>query len=891
MCMFIIHIPDDCVTSDDSKTALNSLSQLTKTLSRSLGSHGRMEEFLGTTPFYSGPMYFFDQFKPKIRKWKKETQEDQFLYPKEKDDVEDLVQNLEHLSHQIEESTEPKEAQENIVALPEKEDKSHTLIISEPPSIPKFPLNSKFSKTSLYKTLFEEYKLIASEVLYELEKTLKRYAKNGMAFPGGLINLMTYSWLDLIEDFHENESPKKTLERDRDLGGGPSSMSIISFKECKVHPDAKEHPQEEHQLVKARKISHGAHNKLLEKPSLLGHPQVSQTTQESCISGVIHFSLKSKFCFQNGWIPCSKWEMLKFKADLSTAVKRLQVATVQIKMEEAKQKRGGFNKQPVLRHYNDPEEEEETAESTQEPRVFWMALLVGKAQMPAMGEAKPEMKKFHYALVDGSSLTYYPSGRLAICQSYSDLPWGGLYTNIFSDWPDPVVLGTFTPFGCGSISLPHRKVIAMMFNQDGGMLISKKGNIIREWMWPSKGKIEDPIEIGVNQYITVTISGRFAITLMYKRHPQSLKLSLAPVKHKPSCLPNKMFPDIHPSTRDAKEMLATYKMKCRLLKFMAQNKDASNLADPVDTDPDDPGPDISLLHDLVASIKLSKMQKKVKHILLHWLNYYRSTLGLESLHVCKLPMFAKKAVRKPKVAFAIPALSRNAKEADWYKEYLRYRNTFLALKEFFKPLPYHYIHRTSATNQCSRLPLLTGRKDLWFSSQLACPVVLRKTMCGEKGVVCRCSCHIIPEVTDLEYDNLISNQLSHVDQIIVVCVFSAKKEDKTIGEVTGVYREVNKSRHMPCVQSHLDSFRLLKYDVTSASKFTEPGRPLLVRRHNLTPGIFLMYIRGKLLFANFIFNGYSTSANDLQKQIVKTRKDYHKGYFLPSDFRIRNCTG
>ena len=48
-----------------------------------------------------------------------------------------------------------------------------------------------------------------------------------------------------------------------------------------------------------------------------------------------------------------------------------------------------------------------------------------------------------------------------------------------------------------------------------------------------------------------------------------------------------------------------------------------------------------------------------------------------------------------------------------------------------------------------------------------------------------------------------------------------------------------------------------------------------------------MYIQGKLLFANFIFNGYSTSAKDLQKQIVKTRSDYHMGYFLPSDFRIR----
>lgn len=47
-----------------------------------------------------------------------------------------------------------------------------------------------------------------------------------------------------------------------------------------------------------------------------------------------------------------------------------------------------------------------------------------------------------------------------------------------------------------------------------------------------------------------------------------------------------------------------------------------------------------------------------------------------------------------------------------------------------------------------------------------------------------------------------------------------------------------------------------------------------------------MYIQGKLLFANFIFNGYSTSAKDLQKQIMKTRGDYHMGYFLPNNFRI-----
>ena len=46
----------------------------------------------------------------------------------------------------------------------------------------------------------------------------------------------------------------------------------------------------------------------------------------------------------------------------------------------------------------------------------------------------------------------YPSGRVAVCQSYSASPWGGMYTNIFSDLPNQVILGTFTPFGCGSIS-------------------------------------------------------------------------------------------------------------------------------------------------------------------------------------------------------------------------------------------------------------------------------------------------------------------------------------------------------------------------------------------------------------------------------------------------------
>ncbi|XP_023605712.1 uncharacterized protein C3orf20-like [Myotis lucifugus] len=400
------------------------------------------------------------------------------------------------------------------------------------------------------------------------------------------------------------------------------------------------------------------------------------------------------------------------------------------------------------------------------------------------------------------------------------------------------------------------QIISMMFNEDGGLVINKNGYIVREWAWPSKGKLDDPVEILVNAFITVKISGRFAISLVYKWHPQSLKLSLAPVKRRPS-----MFPPHTPETR-------------------------SSLSGAADTATFDTAMDISPMSDIATVIKLRRLQRKAKHILFDWLDYYRFSLGIECLHMCKVPRFPPKVVRKQEVSPAEFLLKPSAKEKDENKEYLLYRNTFLKLKGVFQPSPLPCIPKTPASKCSFRLPLPIQSKDGQFPPHLACPVVLRRMLCGKEGPICRCSTYSVPEVTDLEYDHLINQQLSSMDQIIIVYVFSDKEKDKTMKEVNKVYREQNKARNMPCTQSRLDSFRFLKYNIISASKFTGSNYPLLVQRHNVTPGIFLMYIQGKLLFANFIFNGYSTSANDLQKQIVKTRGDYHMGYFLPSDFRI-----
>lgn len=39
----------------------------------------------------------------------------------------------------------------------------------------------------------------------------------------------------------------------------------------------------------------------------------------------------------------------------------------------------------------------------------------------------------------------------------------------------------------------HSNIIAVMFNQEGGMVTNKDGEIVREWIWPPRGKLSDPV--------------------------------------------------------------------------------------------------------------------------------------------------------------------------------------------------------------------------------------------------------------------------------------------------------------------------------------------------------------------------------------------------------------
>lgn len=106
-----------------------------------------------------------------------------------------------------------------------------------------------------------------------------------------------------------------------------------------------------------------------------------------------------------------------------------------------------------------------------------------------------------------------------------------------------------------------------------------------------------------------------------------------------------------------------------------------------------------------------------------------------------------------------------------------------------------------------------------------------------------------------------------------------------------IYQNQNRNRTRPCVQSRSDMFRVFKYDINTAAEMSDHTQPLLLTRHNVVPGMFLMYCDGKLLFCDHIFNGYGSARKDFKKQVMKSRHDAIQGYNLPKDFKFSPSRG
>lgn len=119
-----------------------------------------------------------------------------------------------------------KEASLSLVAAFKKKYAFQSIAISPTPVLSKLPAEVKFSKIHIEKSPFEEYKHTAAELLCELGKTLQMYAENNIAFPVGIVNLVNYSWHDLIEEAYKYATKMSTLKKHDSLQSNYNSMIV-----------------------------------------------------------------------------------------------------------------------------------------------------------------------------------------------------------------------------------------------------------------------------------------------------------------------------------------------------------------------------------------------------------------------------------------------------------------------------------------------------------------------------------------------------------------------------------------------------------------------------------------------------------------------------------------
>ena len=70
-----------------------------------------------------------------------------------------------------------------------------------------------------------------------------------------------------------------------------------------------------------------------------------------------------------------------------------------------------------------------------------------------------------------------------------------------------------------------------------------------------------------------------------------------------------------------------------------------------------------------------------------------------------------------------------------------------------------------------------------------------------------------------------------------------------------IYLEKNSKRTHPCMQSRNDPFRIMHYDVATAAEYTTHTQPLIMKRHNVVPGMFLVSIQLLVQIRILLFQG------------------------------------
>ncbi|XP_046840585.1 uncharacterized protein C3orf20-like [Xenia sp. Carnegie-2017] len=535
---------------------------------------------------------------------------------------------------------------------------------------------------------------------------------------------------------------------------------------------------------------------------------------------------------------------------------------------------------------------------------------------------------FLISLPDDTVNVYYPNGKIAICTA-GNVNGEGKYTYVYGT-DNESLLAYFTP-SHGFCREQNYKLF--LCSSKEATTYSKEYDIMEHWKWKEMKK-KSIITYELNEFITLRIGGRNQMYLHFSARSEMFKINvsiLQDAKSFPVNSTDEMMTtgdytsDIaqkltvvktnkSPRTKREEKRAKTQMKKTsqHIIGEESQEQRREHLEKMF------PERKKLALH-LTSDVDLYKMKRRIKSLVYDWMQSYRLMAGMAS--PLKIPdkrpnrllsMSAKscpgkmpstqvsmKATRKFKMSISHRVPSAPPIERDTKVTLLPLDKLVNSVEEYLgngkstcheSSIRHVYLtemdrKRILANQSGQKLPFrcgMTSYDNRNSSLKEGCPVALRSMMLGDKYPCCRCRKREIPFVSDIAYDKFIKEGVPNT-QLLVISIVSSR--NPSISQCTimleQLYYEKNRNRSFPCAQSLNDPFRIVLYNVDTLIE-----QSLLVRRHNVVPGMFLMYIGGKLLFADHIFNGYGNARKDFLKQISKSRRDYLQGLVLPSDFQF-----
>ncbi|XP_057296465.1 uncharacterized protein LOC130625393 isoform X2 [Hydractinia symbiolongicarpus] len=580
---------------------------------------------------------------------------------------------------------------------------------------------------------------------------------------------------------------------------------------------------------------------------------------------MISFAVSSRVCHEKGWVvQPSVFNDPEHQTLLVWARGRLQQAMKQKEQEELEAAQSLKTlTECSCRYYGDTKYE------------IQIRYKQGTAQAKRLREQKQQEEKvpFMMTLSDGTITILYPSGKTAVISSASAR---GNYTFVYDGSEKSRLLAHFTPIGRGVCYHKNGQILFISMSKFG-FCHDEIGAVVNKWKW-SIAKSIPRLSFQLNSFITFRCNSKSSMHLVVNINGEHAKIQLGPSSNdvaEPNLSEMGMLATLEKFSSQAAIQLSALSKKKELGKKQTKKEKVRNFTSDIQEERTHEFevrfPNAKKEIEFVSShqSELKGLQRKFKNTVFNWMEHYRVATGVSS------PYKTRKIQRDlTQSAMLLPA---KASQELWKQPRSRVPSAPTTLSE---------MSRSPSPFKCGILQQSSKTKPVLPKE--GCPLALRSELLGEGQTQCKCNKRRIAELTDVEFD-LFLKKTPKTQLLVISIVNSGSCNSPVDATIDSLHCEINKNRTIPCVQARYDAYRLFRYIIPSV--VTESCIPLLVSRHNVVPGMFMIFQGGKLLFVDYIFDGYGNTRKNFLRQISRSRADATKGRFLPADFRFNPIRG